>query len=157
MKSQLLSTFQNHSFVRFLLSLQPAIHPSKQSPNNPPIHQPTHPHIYLHYYFSIHVPVLAPSFILTFRICVAVGDPLLQREPLQSFGRVTFTWYSLYIFVAWKPTTVRRQRVAPSIVSQFIFESKFMTKNMAHFNCMALCTTLQLMAVITIPASWYSF
>jgi hypothetical protein len=120
-----MSTLHHHSFVRFLPSLQPAIHPPRQSPTNPPIHQPTHPHIYLYFYLSIHVPILASSFIPTFPTGVAVGDLQLQREPSHSLGSVTFPWYGLYIFVAWKPTTFRRQGVVPSIVSHFIVESKF--------------------------------
>jgi hypothetical protein len=123
MKSQLVSTL-HHSFVRFLPSLQPTMHPPRQSPSKPPIHQPTHPHIYLHFYLSIHAPILESAFIPTFVTDVAVGDPQLQREPSYSFGRVTFTWYSLYIFVARKPTTVSRQCVAPSIVSHITVESK---------------------------------
>jgi hypothetical protein len=129
MKSQLVSTLQHHYFVRSLRSLQPAIHPPRPSPSNPPIHQPTHPHIYVYIYFypSIHAPILASSFILvpTFRTGVAIGDPQLRREPSHSFGSVTFTWYSLIHICFMEANNLLYAACCASFVSHFIVESTF--------------------------------
>jgi len=45
----------------------------------------------------------------------------------------------------------------PALYPALLPNQSFMTKNMAHFNCMAHSTIPQPMAVITTPASWHSF
>lgn len=157
MKFQSVRTFQHHSFVRFVPSLQPAIHPPRQSPINPRIHQPTLPHIYLYF----HPPCRHPSLHLyLYQTYVQVGS---RRFPSSSGKHRTASDVSHSLAIAYTYLLHGSQQpfvgsvLHPALYPTLLLNQSFMTKNMTHFNCMARCTISQLMVVITTPASWHSF
>jgi hypothetical protein len=159
MKFQSVSALQQHSFVRFLPSLQPATRPPTQTVTYQSMHPPANPSTYLSIISSLH-PDTHPCIFIYTKLPYRCGS---RRSPSYNGSHCTVSNVSHSLAIAYTYLLHGIQQpfvgsvLDPALYPTLLSNQSFMTKNMTHFNCMTRCTIPQLMVVITTPVSWHSF